>query len=473
MISPMTRYFLTLMCLVVAVAVRAVDVEISAGGLAAAVPDPAAVAELRVKGTLDASDFHFIASRMDALSTLDLGEASVAAYSGEPLQGIRNFQADVLPPVLLAGTPISSITLPRGLKAIGDCALAGTRLTSLELSATLQSVGSGAFAGCRDLRTATVGCAVLGDGAFASCTALTSVTLAPAAEIGARCFADCRALAEVGGAEAVASIGDDAFRGCGALKAFAFGPQLRSIGARAFSGSGLAAADLGECGELASLGAAAFSALPSLASLTLPSVADIADARALALGSAALSEVALPVAELPAYALASDKAVAVVTLPADLEYIGDHAMAGMTGLRGIDATALKSVPELGEDVWQGVDQSAVKLKAVDKAMAEAFRGAAQWQEFDISGPTTGTDVEVALRPSVRARFAGFILQVRCEGTDVESVTVADVDGRILAVITPDADGCASLDTAQWQTEVYLLAANGPRTRATLKLIRTL
>lgn len=468
----MTRILTALVCLMAATAAHALDVSTTAGRLAASVADPASVAELRVAGSLDAADFHFIATSMPALTTLDLGAATIAAYDGEPIDGIRHFAAGELPPMLLAGTALETLVLPADISSIGYCALADTHLKAVSLPATLKSIGSGAFAGCKQLQCAECATAALGDATFASCTALEQVKLTAAATVaGARCFDGCTALTSVEGSENIAVIADDAFRGCSSLADFAFAPGLKSIGARAFSGSGLQSADLEACTALASVGSAAFSRCEALKTLSLPEGCDAAEARALALNSPAIAEAALPVAEIPAYALADDSAVATLTLPAGLEYIGDNAMAGMTGLTAIDAKALTSVPELGTEVWKGVDQSKVKLDASD-AMAGAFRAAAQWQDFNITGGATGS-IDAVAEPKISARFAGYMLEVDCTGADVESVTVADIEGRILAVLTPEADGIVRLDTAPWHTDIYLLSASGPGLRASLKLVRTI
>ena len=445
----MTRFLSALICLALASAgAKALDVETTAGGLASAVTEPATVRELRVTGSVDASDLHFVATEMDALEVLDLGGATVSAYSGDPILKIHHFDADVLPPMVLAGSHISEITLPAGIKAIGEFALAGTRLRTITIPASLQSTGTAAFAGCTDLESVTVNCTQVADGAFASCHALRTVSLA-----------------------AGSAIGNDAFQGCTALTEFAFGPELRSVGDRAFSGSGLKAADLKDCAELKSIGAAAFSGCPALAALSLPEGCDIAGARALAMGNPVLTATTMPGREMPDYALASDAAIKTISLPEGLEYIGDHAMAGMTGLSSIDVTALGSVPELGEKVWLDVDQSAVRLKT-DKNMTEAFRSAGQWQDFDISGSSTSEEITTEAAGRISARFIGATLQVRCTLPGVSHITVADTEGRILATMEPGSDGLAETDTEPWETDIFMLSAHGGAgERATLKIAR--
>ena len=447
------------------------------GGLASKVENPSAVSGLAVAGSIDASDLVFIAGEMPALRTLDLTDAHIAAYDGDAIDGVRHFAANTLPQMSLAGSPATEIRLPASLEAIGDGALAGAAITQIELPASVRSVGAGAFAGCKSLRTASLGAAALGAGALAGCEALESVS-SDAASLPERCFAGCTALTVVD-MPSLTSIGDRAFERCTELRSFEFPAALTSIGSRAFAASGLEVADLEGCTGLASVGAGAFAGCGSLRVLVFPEKA-IDAGHALAMGSGALETALMPEGELPAYALAGDtKADATaalrraseageyalkgvseaseVTLPATLEYLGDGAMEGMTGLQHIDASALKSVPELGEDVWKGVRQSEVALKAADD-MADAFLAAGQWQDFKISTSGT-TSAKDEITGQIRAWFTGKTLIVECRGTDaVKSVRIHDTAGHQLAILTLTPDGRAAADTSRWTENIFIVSA---------------
>lgn len=494
-VHDMTRYTTLLFSLLFAssIGVQALDVEVIApGSLASSVDDPASVTSLAVAGPVDASDFHFMASEMPHLTALDLSAARVEAYEGDPIEGVRIFAANTFPELIMAGTALETVTFPPTLISIGECALAGTHLRSVHIPASVRTVGAGAFAGCRELAEASAATAVLGEGAFAGCTALRSATISGA--VPAQCFSGDTSLATVAGAADVTSIGSRAFEGCTSLKDFEFGSALMAVGPRAFSGSAIEEADMDACHSLKTVGAAAFERCPQLRSLLLPESAEVDDAHALAMGCPMLVAVSVPGGVVPAYAFAGDAAVDVsaaignavevgeyafkgaastseMSLPSSLEYIGDHAMEGMTGLQKIDAEELAEVPALGEEVWSGVDHSAVKLYTT-AAMASAFMNTDQWKEFDIRHSSTTGTVMQEVDGTVRACFEGFVLLVDCGGVDVESVTVADIDGRLLARLRPDADGHMILDTSAWSTRVYLLgaiAADG--TRFTIKLAR--
>lgn len=471
-LSKMIRLFSLLVFAAAALPAAALSVRVSPGTLRDAVPAPASVATLRIEGAVDASDFAFIASEMTSLATLDISAASISAYSGEPLHGLHSFEAATLPHFILAGTSISSIALPPSLAAIGDFAMAGTPVTEITLPETVRSIGAGAFAGCTQLRAASVAApaAALGEGAFAQCTALQRVALPQGSAVPDRCFAGCASLAAVSGTDRATAVGERAFQGCTALKELTFGTELKTIGAHAFSGSGLRHADLGACSGLHTVEAAAFSGCGDLQSLSLPEGCDAGSAHALAMACTALSQASLPVAEIADFSLAGADGIGRLTLHPSLAHIGDNAMEGMTGLAEIDATALTSVPALGEGVWSGVSQKTVRLHTAPD-MAEAFRCAAQWQEFDIRGQNSIDDIHAAPAGGIRARFDGHILLIECRETDAERIRVADTEGRTLALLAVGTDGRAVLDTSPWSTHTYLLAAEGARAQATLKIAR--
>ena len=488
----MKRYATILIALLACVAAHALAVRVEVPGtLRDAVAEPAAVVQLTVSGTVDASDFAFMAEEMASLAALDLSAATIAAYEGEPLQGLRSFPAATFPQLLLAGTGLQTVTLPATLEAIGDCALAGTRLATVVVPASVRFVGSGAFAGCTALRVADVKAASLADGVFAGCTALEEVSLPEGAAVGARCFAGDIALATVD-APGITAIGERAFAGCTALKNMDFGTKVTAVGAHAFAGSGLENADLSGCRSLAEVGRGAFAGCAELTVLSLPADADIADAHALAMGCPRLMAAELPSGVVPDYALAGAGSVdagavvagashigdyalkgaaatAELTLSGSLEYIGDHAMEGMTGLQRIDATALAAVPELGDDVWHGVEQPSVHLVPSDEMLA-AFRAADQWKDFEVRSLSSTGNVLKERDGRLRASFSGALLLVECTLADVESILVADTEGRVLATLVPDTDGRAALDTSRLTTRIYLLATSGS-CKATIKIAR--
>lgn len=476
----MTRYTTLLFFVVLAAmtGARALSVDNARpGGLEALVPAPSDVVSLAVTGSIDASDFEFIAREMRSLRSLDLSAAMISAYDGEPINDVRHYRANTLPAMLMAGSGVAEFRFPASLEAIDEGALAGTAIEEVDLPSSVKSVGDGAFAGCMALRAARLGGASLGSGAFAGCTALESVAT-EAAVLPERGFSGCAALESVH-APAVEALGARVFEGCVSLRAFDFPGKLASVGERAFACSGLETADLSQCRVLASVGAGAFASCGSLRVLAFPDKT-VDTGHALAMGSTGLQSVLMPEGPLPAYALAGDAAADAtealsrasevgeyalqgvsgasgVRLPASLEYLGDGAMEGMTGLRHIDASALERVPELGEAVWSGVRQGEVVLQTSDE-MADAFLAAGQWQEFKIS--TSGTTLvgDEAGVGHIRVWFEGMVLIAECRGDAVKSLRLHDTAGRLLAILTLTPDGRAAADTSRWTERIYVVSA---------------
>jgi hypothetical protein len=66
-------------------------------------------------------------------------------------------------------------------------------------------------------------------------------------------------------------------------------------------------------------------------------------------------------------------------LPSTVAYLGDMAMAGMTGMKALKADAV-DVPARGSDVWAGVDQPSVPL-VTPKESTALYKAADQWMNF--------------------------------------------------------------------------------------------
>lgn len=466
---------------ITSLAASGATVESRPGELHTLVSDAATVTELAITGTVNAADFFYIDANMPALRTLDISDCTIAPYSGAALGGISEYAAATIPAGVFAGSGLSSVALPANI-TIGNCAFAGTALTALAIPAGV-TIGEGAFGGCRALTTVTLAADTRSGGyAFNNNTSLTGVDLAGCAAVGTADFAGCTALTAVTGTDGITAIGDDAFKGCSALAAFAFGPAVTTIGNSAFANSGLAAADFSSATALKSIGDWAFAYDTALASVAFAETAAITigtgaffdctalTAISLPAGMTALpdyalkgldsaTEVVLPadVADIGNYALKGNASVTDLALPAALKNVGTGAMEGMSGLSSIDASRLAVVPSTGADVWSGVDQSAVKL-TVPAGLADAFKTADQWQEFDIESAQTeavvaiGNDTEA---PRVRGVFDGEILLIEAIGADITGVELYDADGRLLAR-TAATGRRVAIDTASLSTRLFVV-----------------
>ena len=489
--------FLLPAMLLTALSCAATAVECRPGELSSLVEAPGGIAELKLTGSANASDFFFIASEMPSLRTLDISECSIEAYSGAAINGLTSYPAATVPQGAFAGTAISEIIFPTNASiSIGDCAFAGTPVETLTLTGGIASIGQGAFAGCHSLRSVVLGSSAMGGYVFSNCSALTDVEFRSPIALGDGEFEGCSALARLGQTTAVTAIGNKAFAGCGSLTEFTFANVLAKLGDAAFASTSLEVARLDHCTKLESVGAWAFAGNSSLTTVTLP-ISCITIGEGMCFGCTSLSAMTFPayLSEIPPYMLAGDTSlkglsvpahstaigeyafagtsgVKEMSLPEPLEYIGDNAMEGMTSLTVIAAQALKDVPELGRTVWQGVRQSDVRLE-VYPDMAASFEAAGQWREFHIVPSEAHDGLEDITTPeaALHAFFDGTLLKVSATGTDIASLELFDLAGRTL-VSMPVGAASAQTDTAPFSNDIFLIRCIlGTGNAAILKLAR--
>lgn len=486
-------------CVALAQIAAALDVTSTPGNLADIIGTQTSVSSLTVNGRLNAADFEFIADKLPALRSLDLSNATISAYEGDPLiTSARSAPAAEIPPYALAGSQITSIKLPKEITAIGEGAFLSVPLTAIEIPASVKTIGSAAFSGCRSLSTVTIPPTVsaLGSHLFMGCDKLKKATLpATLSTVPAATFADCGQLADVTIPTTVASIDSAAFAGCLSLTAIGLGDDLRTIGAAAFRNSGIKEIDLRGLSSLNSIGAWAFADCRSLTSAQLPDgVASIGEGafwgdNALAVtnfpsaadrvenytynGASSLDPARIShngIISIGDYALRGLSEATKFDIPASLEHIGDYAMEDWASLKEMTAYT-SSVPSTGVDVWAGVDQPSVKLH-VNTNMQSEFAEAPQWKEFDIV-QSTGVSDDItadAVDSGVKAFFSGTDLIVKAT-TEIDNVRVYDSAARQWVYVEPASEEI-TIDTAAWNSRIYIVAvvlADG-RT-ANLKLAR--
>ena len=81
-----------------------------------------------------------------------------------------------------------------------------------------------------------------------------------------------------------------------------------------------------------------------------------------------------------------------VTIPATVQKIGSQAMKDMTLLQSV-TTKMTTLPNMGTNVWQNVNQANVQL-FFPEGMYEAYSTAPQWKNFYIEEPLTIYDLTV-------------------------------------------------------------------------------
>lgn len=447
-------------------------------------------------GSMDIRDFHTLMREMPALSSLDLSGVQITAYRYlKPVtSGPSSSAADELPAAALLGMHLSELTLPTSLTVIGEGALAGNDFTTLTLPATLTTIADNALYGCTALQSVTLPASVtsVGSYAFAGCTALKSADLSATSltSLPDRTFNADTALEQIKLPSSLQEIGQGCFSGTSALRDVHLPSSLRSIGAHAFSGSGLeqvsVPAGVTAIGDFAfsnchnlreatidkaniSLGRALFFSDPALVSFQGKRLNTLPDYMFAGNPDTDLTEQLKDVTTIGAYALKDNQADSL-SLNYTLTYIGDGAMENMTALRKLDVTALDGrVPELGNDVFAGIDQPAVELQ-VAKNLKGPWEDADQWKEFDIVEYNV-TDVdEVYAENTVECRFAGTLLQLRST-EPMKRVEVYDPAGARVADIAPRASE-ASIQTDHLSARVYIVKVSLSDNRvSTFKLMR--
>lgn len=419
------RLYFTSLLLLVAITARAVVVTSQPGQLEQVVGD-LNVTHLIIHGSIDARDFKFISEKLERIATLDLSSVTIAQYTSTEadglLGGITTYKAGEIPLCGMAGvTSLTSVNLPSNLKSIGYAAFAGcTALKGVIFPASLKEIDNEAFNSCKSLKAVTIGGMIerVGNGAFARCSSLTSVVVDPGCSLslGDRAFSACVNLSRLELGAHVVAIGNNAFTGCVNLNSVTISDEsmLASIGDEAFYKSGLHSFNFASTPQLTHMGAWSM-ARTQLSKVELPAGLRSID-EGVFFYDTQLSTIKLPrsLSYLPDYMLAGCDALttssfmlqnlgsvgdyalynqsqhSAITIPFKTYYIGTRAMAGMIGLNTITSEA-KEVPELGDDVWGGINKSRVKL-GVSSESVNAYKQAPQWKDFFIDVATLRGDI---------------------------------------------------------------------------------
>lgn len=192
--------YLFLSLLITGQSVFCLTINSTAGGLnlAAVGTSILTATELKITGVMDQRDFKYIQYYIPLVTTLDLSNVSVAAYSTYP--------ANTIP--LTAFTPIVPNNYTRNLQVI-------------TLPSTITSIDNQAFYGCTGLTTVNIPSTVITtfvSGAFYGCTNLSSINIpSSVTTIGASVFFGCSKLTTINIPSSVSTIGNAAFSGCTGL----------------------------------------------------------------------------------------------------------------------------------------------------------------------------------------------------------------------------------------------------------------
>lgn len=463
----MKKICLILATTIATIQLHALTVNTTAGNLEKAVGENITEKALEVTGEIDASDFDFIAGKMQNLETLNLRNAKIVKYEGKVLNNGRIYcNENEIPEFALLGSGIKNITLPASVISVSDAAFAGTAITSAELPENCRKIGAMAFKDCILLKSINLGgVTTVSDDTFSGCTSLTEIT----------------------GTENLTVIGQRAFKGCASLENFAFSKNLIEIGKEAFAKSALKTADISKT-SLTAIESGVFAECTGLTKVVLPESIERFD-RSAFFGDAEISEFNFPnslteigdfglyglsklqypiitdvnevvgnhtnLSTIGKYGMADCSSMTQFSLPATTTYLGDYAMAGWTSFVDLLVRNIDTAPELGENVWYNVNQPNVYLYVTD-SNESSFKDAAQWQEFNFTHSTTSAEQTIAedLNAKIAVWFDGTVLNVTAK-QEIETVTLYDTTGKMLTTVQGDSENI-QIPTENWQNRLYIV-----------------
>ena len=449
---------------------------------------------LTLSGIIDVRDLLSIAA-MPNLAELDLVAVDIAAYTPDKPLDLpeAQFAADYMPQTVFFGKKLTKLVLPASLKEIGDYAFADNSFASVTLPESVVAIGNFAFYDCDELTSIQLSASLqeIGEYSFAECGSLAVADLSNTSfdEVPACCFLSDAALAEVTFSANIKTISDNAFAGCKALKTISL-PNIESIGTNAFASTGIEALQMPESVE--QIGDFAFACNDKLSTVKINSAPEIGEGLFFSNAALANIETKEALTQIPNYTFTGNKSIDYASteafenvrlvgdyalmdcsaeklvLGSGLVYLGDGAMEGFTGLKDIDATALgENLPELGEDVFYGIEQEKVILTVAEDSKTP-WKNAEQWKEFRIE-ELTGIDAVADTNSGIKAWFEGNNLMIQAPSV-IEKAELYVVDGKKVYICN-SADSSLQIDTAGFSERIYILSVKTVDTKAIFKLIR--
>ena len=364
-----------------------------------------ATGSFSVEGLANGTEYTFTVQTIDAAlhkstgatvkKTMQQGENTLVAYSDldgylsntASSTGINYITVTGLTPDLVTGknwyegyrvpSPLGKI-----LKAHSDKRVA---LTLPSVSA----LGDNAFVDCLSLTSVTMpeGIASIGNGAFKSCTGLTSITIPNTViGIGTEAFTDCTSLKSISIPDTVRYMSNEVFKNCTALETVQLSTEINGIGYEMFYNC-VSLNTITIPNKVNYIGRSAFQNCKSLTNITIPNHVASIEGGAFS-GCTGLTEVELPVsinqlqgnpfsgctslttltvdsgntkygsADNMIYTKDTSSLVCVapglagsVTIPANVQAIGDEAFSGCTKLESV--TIPNSITKIERNAFRG------------------------------------------------------------------------------------------------------------------------
>ena len=452
------NYIVLAILALVALRVDALVVNNQAGGLSSQVTD-LGITTLTVTGTMNAADFYFMADNLHELSEVDLsGVAIQPCYTQDRHYWQQYFVAEELPIGAFGGMAVTRVVLPNRLRTIGKAAFAAcTSLQEVTFPERLDSIADYAFVGCTSLESVTLPASVrvVGKGAFMRCTSLASFTLPPSSRLNKldeAVLMDCPALQNIVLGDAVVSLGERSLAGTG-FQALDLTPYHGLSTIEDWAMVKTPVADVKLPAEVMSVGTGAFFYDRELASISLGgNLSSVSD---FMLAGTGLTEIDLTgVSQLGDFALYNVSQMPIVALPATTTWLGSRAMAGMVGMTEISCDA-ERVPELGDGVWKGVNQSVIPL-TVPEASLKEYMKALQWCDFlfdtgwlkgDVNGDGEVNVADInAIVSIILGKPADDDTMLRADVNGDGEINIADINATVNIIMNPQNELNATINT---------------------------
>ncbi len=492
----MKRLFLQIFILFFSISAFATPLSVNSGSLSELLTDEIRLSEsLTLVGTMNAQDFETINEELINLTSLNIQNVSIEAISSKDLilGTSSSFAANELPANSFFGMNLSSVVLPSSLTSIGAGAFANSKIESISIPTSVVSIGSYAFADCDNLTTLTIPSSVktIGDYLASGCDNLRSVDMQSSliTEVAPYAFYNCCGLADVAFPPCLLAIGESTFAGTSSLSSIILPDNLSVIGDRAFQYSNIDEVSIpantesigryafANCnnlmsviidGENPTLGEGVFFYCSKLYSLSFKRQTEIPDLAYAGTDALNLKTLDLNTTQsIGRYAFADNKSEKI-EFGSDLTMLDDHAMEGMIDLTEVIVASLGSnVPQVGENVFEGIDQPSVQL-IVEDGSEDVWKTAEQWKEFNIKNKSDLVGIQ-SVKEAINVWFEGDLLNILSSNI-IEDVRLFTIDGKMIIQKDNNAP-TLSIDTSIYSENTFILLVTTTTHVYSFKLIR--
>ena len=359
---------------------------------------PASVTSIKVHGPLTNDDIiNALNTNMRSCYAIDLSDAEIEALPDEAFNGKIGLLEITLPAGLKAiGNNAfngcfalrNEVTIPAGVETIGSNAFKGCKNAKFNpaLPETLTAIGDYAFQNCANLYAVTLPASLqtIGDHAFEASNVQEAVLPAGLKIIGAYAFRHCSNITRVTLPDGLTTLGEGAFQQCEALvTADLMNPMdITSIPRYAFDGcSGLRNVYLPFFIE--AVGDYAFRGCASLRQIQFVAPTKTIGAYAFS-GCRSLKSLDLFKCEnfttIGSYAFSGCTSLKSLNLPKSLETIGEYAFSGCQAISVISSPSLVPPTIASESALNGIDKDVCVLTMPKSVYLDYFR-APYWGQF--------------------------------------------------------------------------------------------